>query len=166
MSRAAAAALAALALASCASGGGGAEGGDLREVNAAISGDAFVFVAADLDRDAITTREEADAAIAAGFAAADADASGALEPLEWRAWSEAMFGAPLIGPFRLDVDRNVDNTITQEEFVAEFTARFDRYDADENGALTRAELVRSLEVRRERVRQRGATPPGRPDPRE
>lgn len=149
------------ALAACASGGDPA-GGFGERISAVVSGDAFIIAAADADNDAVTTEAELQAALAAAFAEADADQSGALSPLEWQTFSRIRMGGDLMGPFRLEVDRNVDNSIDQTEFTDAFTARFGRYDGDADGRVARPDMVRSLDTSgdvRERPRP-GQRPPG------
>ncbi|MFZ4121933.1 MAG: EF-hand domain-containing protein [Caulobacterales bacterium] len=153
--------VACVALAGCASGRTGA-GRGAPPINAVLSGDALLIVEADADNSRDTSRAEFEAALVAGFAQADSDANTTLSPIEWQAWSRAVMGADLVGPFRLEIDRNVDNQITQQEFTDELTARFDRYDVDQSGTLSRAELVRSFEPRSATERPRPAPP--RPSP--
>lgn len=143
----------------CASGGGA--DGSRPSINAVLSGDALLMVEADADDNRETSRAEFEAALVRGFAEADSDANASLSPLEWQNWARATMGADLVGPFRLEIDRNVDNLISAEEFNEELLARFDRYDVDQSGAVSRSELVRSFEpAGGERPRQ-----PTRPAPR-
>ena len=159
MIKPAAAFFALTALAACASGG--APPGSFGErISAVVSGDAFVIAGADADGDRITTEAELQAALTSAFSAADADQSGALSPLEWQTFSRTQMGGDLLGPFRLEVDRNVDNSIDQTEFTDAFIARFGRYDGDGDGRVARPDLVRSLDTTgdvRERPRPSPAT---------
>jgi Ca2+-binding EF-hand superfamily protein len=129
-----------------------------------VSGDAFVILSADTDGDLITSRAELDGVLPTLFAAADADASGALSPLEFQAFAARYMGGELLGPFRLEFDRNVDNTITLEEFTAAFVARFDRYDGDEDATVSRVELVRPLDLGGQPLRERPRAPRQQPPP--
>lgn len=129
----------ALALAGC---GGGRASQDNAPIRALLSADALMLVSFDADADLSVTRAEAEAGIAREFTRADANADGALAPIEFQNWSNLVLGGTQIGPFRLDFDRNVDNSITREEFDAELRARVTSYDSDENGAISRPEFVR------------------------
>ena len=51
-------------------------------------------------------------------------------------------GGGMTPPYRLDFDRNVDNSITLEEFRTEIIARAHEYDSDNSGGISRAEFVR------------------------
>ncbi len=154
-------ALAGTLLAGCASAPQVPTAGGER-VSAVVSGDAFVIAAADSDGDLLTTQAELDAATTGLFDRADADDSGALSPLEFQAFARDFMGGDLLGPFRLEFDRNVDNAITAEEFSAAFGARFIRYDGDESGSVTRGELVRPLDLGGQQLRERPRSPPPRP----
>ncbi|WP_375403664.1 EF-hand domain-containing protein [uncultured Sphingomonas sp.] len=104
---------------------------------------AAAFLAAcDADADALTTRAERDAGVARAFAPAEAAAGergvGYIAYAEWaRRWLGDANALP--GPYEVDADG--DNRITAAELERRFTALFDRYDMNKDGALTRAELV-------------------------
>lgn len=132
-------AAAVLALAGCASGGAGPTSEPIR---ALLSADVMLFVSFDADGDLAVSAAELEAGLGREFARADANSDGALQPIEFQSWSNTALGGGMIGPYRLDFDRNVDNTITREEFDAELRARFRDYDEDESGTLTRQEFVR------------------------
>jgi hypothetical protein len=147
-----------LAATACATGSD--RDADERPPSAVISGDGLLIAGFDTDGDFRTTRAEFEQGLAVAFATADSDGDGALSPLEWQSWSNRALGGDLIGPFRLEVDRNVDNVTTQEEFVTEFQARFTGYDTDNDGAVSRPELVRQLRTPGDRTRLQ----PRRPQP--
>lgn len=133
------------ALGACASGGGNDNGGDERtRVRALMSADALMFTSFDANGDLSITTDEIDAGMNREFARADSNSDGALSPIEFQNWSNQVLGGTQMGPFRLDFDRNVDNTITRAEFDAEIRGRVEDYDSDENGSLTRSEFVRVL----------------------
>jgi hypothetical protein len=128
-------------IAGCVSGGAR----EPREsVRALISGDALLLVGFDADGDLATTDAEIAAGLAREFARADINGDGTLAPIEFQNWANAALGGSQLGPYRLDFDRNVDNSITRAEFDAEITARADIYDADGDGRLVRQEFVRSV----------------------
>jgi hypothetical protein len=133
------AACGAAALTACASGGGGFTG---EPVRALLSGDAMMFVSFDADGDLSTTSAEIEAGIAREFARADTGGDGALTPIEFQTWANGVLGGGQLGPYRLDFDRNVDNTITRAEFETEIRGRVSDYDEDQSGALSRGEFVR------------------------
>ncbi|MBU6408273.1 MAG: hypothetical protein KGS44_14265 [Alphaproteobacteria bacterium] len=140
-----AACLATCVLVACASGTA-TQGSFGERISAVVSGDAFVIASADANGDTVTTEAELEAALIAGFLAADADQSGMLSPLEWQTFSRTQMGGELMGPFRLEVDRNVDNSIDQAEFTDAFMTRFSRYDSDADGRVARPDMVRSLDT--------------------
>lgn len=146
------------ALAACA---GGSRSADNRApIRALLSADALMFTSFDTDGDLSVTSAESEAGIAREFARADANGDGSLTPIEFGNWSNTVLGGSQIGPYRLDFDRNVDNTITREEFETELRARFATYDSDENGALSRTEFVRLVGQPRPVNRVREAPPVG------
>lgn len=124
----------------CGSGPGGAARND--PIRALLSGDVMMLVSFDTNGDLSITADEIDAGIAREFARADTGRDGSLTPLEFQNWSNAVLGGGPMGPYRLDFDRNVDNTITREEFDAEIRARVRQYDENGDNVLTRNEFTR------------------------
>ncbi|MEZ5957201.1 MAG: hypothetical protein R3C27_08340 [Hyphomonadaceae bacterium] len=147
---------AALGLAAC--GGGRAMQDRTAPIRALLSADALMLVSFDTNGDLSVSREEAEAGYGREWTRADADANGALSPIEFSNWSNLVLGGSQIGPYRLDFDRNVDNTITREEFDTELRARFSQYDSDENDALSRTEFVRLVGQARPPAQRRQAPP--------
>jgi hypothetical protein len=146
----------AAALAACASGG---RGHDNEPIRALVSADAMLLIGFDSDGDLSVSMAEVEAGIPREFARADANADGSLQPIEFQNWSATTLGGAQMGPYRLDFDRNVDNLITRQEFEAEILARARAYDANENGALTRAEFVRVVGQARPPAERREPAPP-------
>jgi hypothetical protein len=132
--------LAAAMLAACASGGGGSE--DREPVRALLSSDAMLFVSFDADGNLSTSMEEIEAGLNREFARADANTDNALTPIEFQNWANQALGGGQLGPYRLDFDRNVDNSITREEFDAELRARANEYDENQDRSVARSEMVR------------------------
>jgi hypothetical protein len=130
----------AAALTACAGGGSG--GPTAEPIRALLSGDAMMFVSFDTDGDLSTTAAEVETGIVREFTRADASGDGALTPIEFQSWATAVLAGSQLGPYRLDFDRNVDNSITRAEFETEIRGRVRDYDEDQSGALTRAEFVR------------------------
>lgn len=130
----------------CASGGDRGIGSE--PIRALLSADALMFVGFDTDADLSTTAAEIEAGITREFARADANTDATLSPLEFQNWSNSVLGGSQLGPYRLDFDRNVDNTISRDEFVTEINGRVRDYDQDGNGSLSRSEYVRLIGVTR------------------
>lgn len=145
--------ISAAALAACASGSGG-DSRSNEPIRALMSADVMMFVSFDADGDMSVSAAEIDAGLNREFARADANADGALQPIEFQNWSNAVLGGGQMGPYRLDFDRNVDNSITRDEFNAEIRARVHDYDSDENGALARSEFIRLIGQARPPVERR------------
>jgi len=127
-------------------------------IRAVMSADALMFVSFDTDGNLSVAPEELEAGIPREWARADANSDGNLSPIEFQNWSNLVLGGSQMGPYRLDFDRNVDNTITREEFETEIRGRFSDYDEDSSGALSRSEFVRLL------GQARAPTPTPRPTP--
>jgi hypothetical protein len=107
-----------------------------------LSSDALLFVSFDADNDGRTSAADLDAGVLREWARADRNQDGVLTPLEFSDWARSALGGPQLPPYRLNFDRNVDNSITRAEFADELRARFDEYDANHDGAVTRAEMLR------------------------
>lgn len=126
--------------------GSGPSGGSGRNdpVRALLSGDVMMLVSFDANGDLSISADEITAGIAREFARADVNGDGSLSPIEFQNWSSAVLGGGPMGPYRLDFDRNVDNTITREEFEAEIRARVNDYDENGDDVLTRSEFTRLI----------------------
>jgi hypothetical protein len=133
--------LGAAMLAACASGG--SSNRDRTDpIRALLSADALLYVSFDADGDLSTTTAEIDSGLTREFARADANSDGSLTPIEFQNWSNTALGGTQMGPYRLDFDRNVDNSITREEFDTELRARANDYDENQDAAVGRSEMVR------------------------
>jgi hypothetical protein len=132
--------LGAAMLTACAGGGGSAE--DREPVRALLSSDAMLFVSFDTDGNLATSMDEIEAGLNREFARADANTDNALTPIEFQNWANAALGGGMLGPYRLDFDRNVDNSITREEFDTEIRARANEYDENQDQSVARSEMVR------------------------
>lgn len=138
----------ALALAGCAGGAGRDTGPP--PPSALLSADTLVFTSFDTDDDLRVTSAELEAGVTAEWARADANSDGTLQPLEFQTWSDWALGGNQLAPFRLDFDRNVDNSITEDEFRTELLGRFSDYDKDEDGVVSRADFIRQAPGQRVR----------------
>jgi len=140
--------------AACSSGPASSERND--PVRALLSGDAMMLVSFDTDGDLSVSSGEIDAGLQREFARADVSRDGSLSPIEFQNWSNAVLGGGPMGPYRLDFDRNVDNSITREEFDAEIRARARQYDENADGVLTRGEFTRLVGAARPPAERRPA----------
>lgn len=135
--------------AGCASGppgppGGGppgdARGGALQEskITRPI---ALLFTSLDTDDDFIVSKDELDSAIPREFARADADQSGVLTGFEMADWCALVLGDKEAQPDLRAMDNDMNYTVTQHEFAVALRHEFDRMDRNQDGFLTRAELL-------------------------
>jgi len=159
-----------LSLGACASGAGQDARNQPEAPRVIVSADALLFVSFDADRDLKVSQGEVQSGIEAAWRQADANADGALSPLEFQGWSQAALGGSQMPPYRLEFDRNVDNSISGDEFRTELVARAADYDADSDTFLSRAEFLRPLAQARllRDAPARGGEAPGgqrRPPPR-
>jgi hypothetical protein len=136
----------AASLMACASGSDGRNRDE--PIRALMSADALMFVSFDTDANLTVSAEEIEAGIVREFARADANSDGNLAPIEFQNWANSVLGGGQMGPYRLDFDRNVDNTISNSEFVTEVRSRVRDYDENTDGALTRGEFVRLIGITR------------------
>jgi len=135
--------------------GSGPSSANRDPIRALLSGDVMMLVSFDTNGDLSITADEIDAGIGREFARADANGDGSLTPIEFQSWTNAVLGGGPMGPYRLDFDRNVDNSITREEFESEIRARVRDYDENGDGVLTRGEFTRLVGAARPPVdRQR------------
>lgn len=155
------------ALAACASEGPGGRRGDDRVGSAYrpsvfLSGAALLFVQFDADRNYETSRAEAEEGARTEWPRA-ANGAAVLTPIAFDTWARRALGGPNIGPYRLAFDGNVNNEITPEEFKAGILAKFEQFDANKDGVLTRPEMVERLpEPRRPEGPAGGQRPQGPP----
>ena len=102
---------------------------------------ALAIAGFDRDGNMIISRAEFDAGVARTFAFADKDQDGKVSLLELADWAEAALGNRYALPGQFDFDRDGDDSISRDEFVGLFNARFAALDADKDGSLRRSELV-------------------------
>jgi len=139
---------------------GGGRSSALRNepIRALMSADALMLVSFDTDGDLMTSSAEIEAGLQREFARADANGDGGLAPIEFQNWANSVLGGGQMGPYRLDFDRNVDNTISREEFETEIRSRVRDYDENQDGALSRPEFVRLIGVTRPPTERRRLQP--------
>lgn len=102
---------------------------------------AMLIAACDSDGDGRTTRAELSACIARSFADADSAHKGSIGYIDYSDWALKWLGDRNALPSPFGVDSDGDNRITLAELQAQFASLFDRFDANKDGAVTRAELV-------------------------
>jgi Ca2+-binding EF-hand superfamily protein len=135
--------------AGCASGppgppGGGppgdARGGALQEskITRPI---ALLFTSLDTNDDLIVSEDELTAAIPREFANADADQSGVLTGFEMADWCASALGDKEAQPDLRAMDNDMNYTVTEHEFAVALQHEFDRLDRNQDGRLTRAEML-------------------------
>lgn len=105
---------------------------------------ALFIVFADQDRDGKTTLAELRKTALEATAADPpwrARGDAGIGYIQYSDWAERWLGDrnPIPTPF--EIDRNGDNRITFEEFSDRLEAIFARFDANKDGAVTRAELL-------------------------
>ncbi|MFZ4602644.1 MAG: hypothetical protein ACOYM8_09315 [Caulobacterales bacterium] len=114
-----------------------------RPPSAVLSGAALILVSFDADGDYATSRVEFDAG-----AKRETDrtfgAAATMSPIGFEAWAAKALGGPEMGPFRFAFDANVDGAITRAEFAKALDEMFKRFDKNGDGAVARAELVERL----------------------
>jgi len=116
--------------------------------SAFLSGAALLFVQFDADADYVTSRAEVEAGARGEWDRASGGADK-LTPIQFDLWSAKALGGPNLGPYRLAFDSNVNNEITAAEFTAAVLAKFEFWDKDKDGRVTRADMVERLpETRR------------------
>ena len=112
---------------------------------------AMVIAGCDANGDAIVSRAELHACLARSFAGV-AEGKPDIGYIGYGDWALRWLGDANALPSQYGIDTDNDDRITLAELTAEFDRFFDRYDADKNGSVTRAELLTI----------RGAPPPVRP----
>jgi hypothetical protein len=102
---------------------------------------ALAIAGFDRDGDMIVTRAEFDAGVQRSFAFGDKDRDGKMSLLELADWSEVVLGSRGALPGQFDFDTSGDDSISHDEFIGYFNARFLALDVNKDGALERSELV-------------------------
>lgn len=142
------AALSAAVLTACASSDDQARGdGPPRQVAAADLRDArlanpaaLFLVGADEDFDLVTNRAEVNEHVQTAHRRFDADADGALSPIEYAEFAEAYLGDRNAAPYALVLDAD-GGGVSLNEMIMGFGALFSRYDTDNDGEVTRADVL-------------------------
>ncbi len=106
----------------------------------------MMIAAWDTDGDGKTSRAELTAGVERSFRAIDTGGSGRLGYIEFADWAERFLGDRNALPSPFAVDRNGDNIITLMELQTAIAHEFDRFDANHDGTVTRAELLTIRDV--------------------
>lgn len=150
--RASAPALASLLLAAgCASGPPGPPGGPDGPPGAGRGGQlqeskitrpvALFFTSLDTNDDFIVSKSELDDAIPREFGRADTDQSGVLTGFEMADWCALVLGDKEAQPDLRAMDNDLNYTVTEHEFAVALRHEFNRMDRNQDGFLTRAEML-------------------------
>ena len=102
---------------------------------------AVMIAACDANGDAKVTRPELQACVQRSFAAIDTTHGGSIGYIGYSDWALMWLGDRNALPSPFSVDADGDNRITLAELQAQFDSLFARFDADKDGAVTRAELL-------------------------
>lgn len=121
-------------------GPGGRQGALLQEAKIARP-IAILFTGLDANRDLVLDKAELEAAIPLEFDRADVDRSGVLTGFEMADWCRLVLGDKEALPDMRAMDTDLNYTVTPQEFAAALRHEFDRMDKDQDGRITRAELL-------------------------
>lgn len=102
---------------------------------------AILFTEFDVNNDLLLTREELDVAIPTEFQRADADQSGTLTGFEIVDWCLLKMGDKEAQPDLRAMDTDMSYTVTPAEFAIALIREFDHMDANQDGRVTRAEML-------------------------
>jgi EF hand len=151
--------------------GNGRDGGDrphpARAQGLSAPPVAVLFVSMDTDRDHLVSREEVDAGIDHEWQALAGPDAPRQSAVQMSNWSAETLGDQNALPSPIAFDSNLDGTITKLEFRARLIDTFDQMDRDQDGLLSRAELLAaprttdSGERAMPQDNQRRGPPPGR-----
>ena len=101
---------------------------------------ALFLAGMDRDRDGCTTLAELRQGLA-DVTGGDKPWGAGIGYIAYSDWAERWLGDRNGLPSPFELDRNGDNRITVEELGTRFEGVFARFDADKDGAVTRAELL-------------------------
>lgn len=102
---------------------------------------AILFTGMDANRDLALSKDELEVAIPIEFARADVDKSGVITGFEMADWGRLMLGDKEAQPDLRAADTDMNYTVTPQEFTIALRHEFNRMDKDQDGRITRAELL-------------------------
>lgn len=117
---------------------------------------AILFTGMDANRDLVLTKDELEAAVPVEFARADVDQSGVITGFEMTDWCRLMLGDKEAQPDMRAADTDMNYTITPQEFAVALRHEFTRMDKDQDGRITRAEMLMDAPQRMQRGSEQGA----------
>ena len=102
---------------------------------------ALFFAGLDSNRDKAVSQAELMAGIDADWKALKPSVTGKVGAFKIEDWALSTLGSREAYPTRLSFDSNLDNQVSEDEFRDRLMRTFDDMDTDENGRLTREELI-------------------------
>ena len=102
---------------------------------------ALLFTSLDTNDDFIVSKSELDDAIPREFGRADADKSGVLSGFEMADWCTLVLGDKEAQPDLRAMDNDLNYTVTEQEFAVALRHEFNRMDRNQDGFLTRTEML-------------------------
>lgn len=102
---------------------------------------ALFFAGLDTNRDKVVTRLELSQGIAADWAALKPSVTNKVGAFKMEDWALETLGSREAYPTRLSFDSNLDNQVSADEFANRLNRTFDDRDKNDDGRLTREELV-------------------------
>lgn len=130
--------------------GSGGPGG---QMSASLSGGqiarpvALLFTGMDSDHDYTVGPAELTAGISSEWASLPISARGTVPAVAMSNWAAMALGNPDALPNHIAFDVNLDGQISEEEFRTRLTQEFGRLDRDQDGGLTRAEMLMDVPLR-------------------
>ena len=121
----------------------------------------LVFATMDADKDRLVSASELSDGINAEWAFADHDKNGSASVIEMTNWLEASLGSRDTLPNHLSFDKDLNGSITREEFAEKFTLEFEQLDADKDTQLSRSELFILVRARPQSGGQQNGSEGGR-----
>ena len=102
---------------------------------------AILFTGMKANRDLVLSKDELEVAIPIEFARANVDKSGVITGFDMADWGRLLLGDKEAQPDLRAADTDMIYTVTPQEFTIAMRHEFNRMDEDQDGRLTRAELL-------------------------
>lgn len=120
----------------------------------------LLFTGMDENRDYEVSREELQNGIQAAWLIVPKNANEMITPVGFELWSARAFGNKATLPSRISFDTDLNGSITQEEFETRLTIEFNELDKNQDGVVTRSEMISSLPSARMGQPMQGNRPSG------